>query len=106
MSNVIQFPKITRLPEYEPSGYRINLYTEDQIELVLFCVNICEDQDSTKKYARKDLKNMDPVFVMVRMNVCLDNKIISTKAKEAIFKIVNSIEVIPISSLQSHWLIH
>ena len=74
MSNVIQFPLNARSPEYEPSGYRINLYTEDQIEVVLLCVNLCEEQDSTKKYARKDLKLMDPVFVMVRMNVCLDNK--------------------------------
>lgn len=100
MSNVIQFPLNARLPEYEPSGYRINLYTEDQIEVVLLCVNLCEEQDSTKKYARKDLKLMDPVFVMVRMNVCLDNKFLSQPAKEAILKIVNSIEVIPISSLQ------
>jgi len=100
MSNVIQFSLNARSPEYEPSGYRINLYTEDQIEVVLLCVNLCEEQDSTKKYARKDLKLMDPVFVMVRMNVCLDNKFLSQQAKEAILKIVNSIEVIPISSLQ------
>jgi len=97
MSNVIQFPK-----KYVPSprGYRINLYTEEEISMVLLCLNLSESQDSTKKWLRKDLRSVDPMFVMNRMWDALDSTLLSKYAKETIKRIVNSIEVIPLSALE------
>lgn len=97
MDNVIQFPK-----KYVPSprGYRINLYTEEEISMVLLCLNLSESQDSTHKWLRKDLRSIDPLFVMNRMWDALDSKLLSKYAKETIKRIVNSIEVIPLSALE------
>ena len=95
MNNVIQFPK----KHVDPNlGYRINLYTEEEIYVVLLCLNMTEEITSTKKYIVADLKTLDPVFVMRRMYDCLDNTLLSTKAKEHIRNIVNSIEVISITT--------
>jgi len=95
MSNIINFPK-----KYSPSptGYRINLYTEAEISIVLLCCNIGENQDSHKKYMKSDLRTLDPVFVINRMHECIDGTLLSRESKETIKKITNSIEVISLST--------
>ena len=42
MDNVVKFPKKRTS---EPTGYRINLYTEDDITIVLTCLNLSDDMD-------------------------------------------------------------
>lgn len=97
-NNVIQFPNKQQVDDV---GYRINLYTEEEIYIVLLCLNMTEPMDSTRKYVTSDLRHLDPVFVMTRMYESLDSTLLSTKAKEHIKRIVNSIEVISISSLSN-----
>jgi hypothetical protein len=97
-NNVIQFPIKQKVDDV---GYRINLYTEEEIYIVLLCLNMTEKIDSTKKYVTTDLRHLDPVLVMTRMYESLDSTLLSIKAKEHIKRIVNSIEVISISSLSN-----
>jgi len=96
MSNIIKFP---RRQQTSPTGYRINLYTEEEISIVLLCCNIREDQDSHKKYMKSDLRTLDPVFVINRMYGCIDGTLLSRESKETIKKITNAIEVISLSTL-------
>ena len=53
MSNILKFPKKHK---WEPTGYRINLYTEEDIYIVLLCLNLTDDLDDPKKWVRQDLR--------------------------------------------------
>ena len=46
MGNVIKFPK--KMRKQEQTGYRINLYTEEDILVVLTCLNLTDDLDDDK----------------------------------------------------------
>lgn len=81
-------------------GYRINLYTEEEISIVLLCLNILEDMNSETKWLRRDLRSLDPLFVMNKMWDALDCTLLSKEAKVIIRRIVNSIEIIPLSALE------
>ena len=64
-NNIIKFP--TKL-KWEPTGYRINLYMEEDIYIVLLCLNISDDLDDPKKWVRKDLRTLEPEFVIGKMD--------------------------------------
>lgn len=96
MGKVVKFPK--KRPS-EPTGYRISLYTEDDITIVLTCLNLSDDMDDDKKWIRKDLRTIEPEFVIEKMRGCLDSPILSEICKKNIFRIINSVEVIPLSDL-------
>ena len=96
MSNILKFPTKRK---WEPTGYRINLYTEEDIYLVLLCLNISDDLDDPKRWVRKDLRTLEPEFVIDKLNECLDNQAISEKTYKNIRRIMNSIEVVPLSAL-------
>ena len=95
MSNIVKFPSSAPAA---PTGYRINLYTEEEVSIVLLCCNLKEDQDSIKKYMKSDLRTLDPVFVINRMYGCIDGTLLSRESKETIKKITNAIEVISLSA--------
>jgi|TARA_B110000908_G_C10259757_1_gene458314 hypothetical protein len=95
-NNIIKFP--TKL-KWEPTGYRINLYTEEDIYIVLLCLNISDDLDDPKKWVRKDLRTLEPEFVIGKMDECLDNQVLSEKIKKTIRRIMSSAEVVPLSAL-------
>jgi|TARA_B100001540_G_scaffold24361_1_gene19905 hypothetical protein len=97
MSNILKFPKKHR---WEPTGYRINLYTEEDIYIVLLCLNISDDLDDPKKWVRQDLRTLEPEFVIDKMSDCLDNQIISDPCKKQIRRIIQSAEVLPLSALR------
>lgn len=96
MDNVVKFPKKRTS---EPTGYRINLYTEDDITIVLTCLNLSDDMDDDKKWVRRDLRTMEPEFVISKMKMCLESPILSEICKKSIFRIINSVEVLPLSVL-------
>ena len=98
MSNILRFPTKKK---WEPTGYRINLYTEEDIYIVLLCLNISDDLDEPQKWVRKDLCTLEPEFVIDKMSTCLDNQVLSDACKKSIRKIINSIEVIPLSALHN-----
>tara|TARA_E500000331_G_scaffold99303_2_gene96111 strand:+ start:6762 stop:7070 length:309 start_codon:yes stop_codon:yes gene_type:complete len=99
-SNIIFFPKHKIS---SPTGYRINLYTEEQIDIVLFCINMTLDRNDPSRYTRKDLKSLDPEYVISKMTLCLDSTFLSKSAKEQIRKIIHSIEIIPLSVLKQNY---
>ena len=78
MGDVVKFPK----KKYqEPTGYRINLYTEEEILVVLTCLNLTDDLDDNQRWIRQDLRTLEPEFVIERMKTCLDSHILSSEFK-------------------------
>ena len=97
MGNVIKFPK--KMRKQEQTGYRINLYTEEDILVVLTCLNLTDDLDDDKKWSRKDLRTLEPEFVINKLDICLDSPILSDSFKREIKRIISSVEVLPLSVL-------
>ena len=76
----------------EPTGYRINLYTEEEILVVLTCLNLTDDLDDNQRWIRQDLRTLEPEFVIERMKTCLDSHILSSEFKRGIHQIIGSVE--------------
>lgn len=98
--NVVKFPK--KKPS-EPTGYRINLYTEEDIVIVLTCLNLSDDMDDDKKWIRKDLRTLEPEYVMRKMHDCLESPLLSSVCKKQITRIIRSVEVLPLSKLYAEF---
>ncbi len=74
--------------------YRIPLYSDMDIDLVLFCVNAFGETD--KRVIIDDLVKMDPVDVMKCIDFAFESEYISNITKSHIECIRKSIEEIPI----------
>lgn len=73
--------------------YRIPLYTDLDINLVLFCVNAFGDTE--KRIIIDDLIKMDPVEVIKCIDFAMESEYISSMTKSHIESIRKSIEEIP-----------
>jgi hypothetical protein len=73
--------------------YRICLYTDLEVELVIAALNTYPDSD--KRYTTDMLPALDPIFVRKALDFSIGNSIISDVAKIAINKIINNMEEIP-----------
>lgn len=87
MNNVIKFPDKFRK---ESRHYRIPLYSEWDVTLVLFCVNAFGTSD--KRIIIDDLLQMDPVEVIECLDSAMESDIISSMAKNHIACIRKSVE--------------
>ena len=87
MSNILKFPNKFRK---EARRYRIPLYTDADIEIVLFCVNAFGV--TPNRNMMDDLLAMDPIEVMECLDIASQSDIISTVAKNHIRCIRESIE--------------
>jgi hypothetical protein len=87
MNNILKFPDKFRK---EPRRYRIPLYTDADIEMVLFCVNAFGV--TPNRNMMDDLLAMDPIEVMECLDIARESDIISSVAKEHIRCIRESIE--------------
>jgi len=87
MSNILKFPDKFRK---EARRYRIPLYTDADIEIVLFCVNAFGV--TPNRNMMDDLLAMDPIEVMECLDIASQSDIISNVAKEHIRCIRESIE--------------
>ena len=96
MSNIVKFPKSFR--KTTPSGFKINLYSESEVEMVLFCVNIWGRHDT--KYFRDDVRAFKPDFVIDALQRAYDSNLLSYEAREIINKIMKSIEPIHTPSMK------
>ncbi len=85
--NILKFPDKFRK---EPRRYRIPLYTDADVELVLFCVNAFGVTPERKMM--DDLLEMDPIEVIECLDIARESDIISNVAKEHIRCIRESIE--------------
>jgi hypothetical protein len=87
MSNILKFPDKFRK---EARRYRIPLYTDADIEIVLFCVNAFGVTPNRNMI--DDLLSMDPIEVMECLDIASQSDIISNVAKNHIRCIRESIE--------------
>jgi hypothetical protein len=90
MAEILKFPdKHLNIPR----RYRITLYTDYEIELVLFTLNTYPEAD--KRYVVDDLTTLDPIFVKKSLDFALSSSIISDVAKKSISKILDNMQEIP-----------
>lgn len=89
MGKVVNFPD--RFLSHR--RYRISLYTDFEVELVLAALNTYPECE--KKYNADILTTLDPIFVRKALDFSLGNSIISDVAKVAIQNIINNMEEIP-----------
>ena len=96
MSNVVKFPK--SFQKTPTNGFKINLYSESEVEMVLFCVNIWGRHDT--KYFRDDVRTFKPDFVIDALQRAYDSNLLSYEARDIINKIMKSIEPIHTPSMK------
>lgn len=91
MNNVLKFPDRFYRGK---RAYRIPLYTDHDIDLVLFCVNAYGETEN--RVIIDDLIKMDPVDVMKSIDFALQSEYISNVTKEHLECIRKSVEELPI----------
>jgi hypothetical protein len=89
MAEILKFPDRF----FPHRRYRISLYTDFDVELVLTALNTYPECD--KRYTPEMLNTLDPIFVRKALDFCMDNSIISDVAKVAIQHIIDNMEEIP-----------
>lgn len=88
---------ILKFPEKFFSGkrlYRIPLYTDMDVNIVIFCVNAFGETNN--RITVTDLIKMDPVDVIKCIDFSIDSNYISNDAKYHLTCIRKSIEELPI----------
>lgn len=91
MNNVLKFPDKFHMGK---RAYRIPLYSDSDIELVLFAVNAFGETDN--RIIIDDLVKMDPVEVIKSIDFALESEYISKMTKEHLECIRKSVEELPI----------
>lgn len=87
MSNVVKFPI---RHSTTPRHYRIPLYTESDVELVLFCLNGFGNTD--ERLNQHDLCVTDPVYVMKCLDIAYESELLCSNTKSYIKAIRDSVE--------------
>lgn len=88
--SIIKFPK--QYIKTNPQGFKINLYTEKEVEMTLFCMNTWFD--SELKITRDSLRGLGSGEVMSSLERGYHSGLLSDDAKKVINKIVASVEPI------------
>ena len=95
MDNVIKFP--TQGPAVI-QGYRMSFYNEKEIDLALLCLNVFGF--SYKKYDRKSLKQLDPIYIKECMIRAYNSELLSTVAKKILMNIIDNMEEIALPAVK------
>jgi len=90
MNNIVNFPK--QYIRTATNGFKINLYTEQEVEMALFCVNIWGDV--TYKVSMNSLRTLSSEYVLLSLERGYRSGLLSDEAKRVINKIIASIEPI------------
>jgi len=90
MAEILKFPD--KLLPF-PRRYRITLYTDYEVELVLVALNTYPDTE--KKYFAEDLVGLDPIFVKKCIDFATTSSIISDGAKKHLHAILDNIQELP-----------
>lgn len=88
--SIIKFPR--HYIKTNPEGFKINLYTEKEVEMTLFCMNTWFD--SELKITRDSLRGLGSDEVLSSLERGYHSGLLSDDAKKVINKIVTSIEPI------------
>ena len=89
--------RVLKFPDPQPKtiqGYRMSFYTEKEIDLALLCLNVFGF--SYKKYDRKSLKQLDPIYIKECMIRAYNSELISALAKKVLMQIIDNMEEIAI----------
>ena len=86
-ANVIKFPK--RFQKTTALGLAIKLYTEEEVDMVLFCLNIFGDEN--KSYRKEELRAIDPHFALGCMKKAYSSHLLSPDAKSIIHYIMKNV---------------
>lgn len=90
MAEILKFPNKI-LPFNR--RYRITLYTDYEIELVLVALNTYPETE--KKMTVEDLSTLDPIFVKKSLDFAMTSSIISDNAKKSISIILDNMQELP-----------
>lgn len=91
-AKVIKFPK--RFQKTTQLGLAIRLYTEEEVHLVLHCLNSFGTHP--QKYIQSDLRSIDPEYAIQCIKTALDSYLLSPDAKALISYIMgNVVKVMP-----------
>mgnify|MGYP003625570258 FL=1 len=97
MGQLISFPK--QYNNRPVIGLRINIYNEEQIEIILLAVNHFGGWD--KKIVKEDIKNLDPQFTINSLKLLKNSFSTWIFSKEAIAiadDLLESVEEITVKS--------
>ena len=86
-AEIITFPK--QFKRTTSLGVSINLYSEEEVEMVLFCLNIFGHKE--KIYTKEDLRVADPVYTLVCMKEAYKSHLLSPDAKSIIYYIMKNV---------------
>ena len=86
-AKIINFPKQYR--RSTPLGVAIKLYTEEEVEMVLFCLNIFGDRE--KPFTQKELRSADPHYTLNCMRTAHNSFLLSHDAKAIISYIMRNV---------------
>jgi len=89
-SNLIHFPR--PYLRTATNGFKINLYTEQEVEMTLFCINIWGDIKF--KVTQDGLRGLSSDFVLTSLERGYYSGLLSDEAKRVINSIIQSIEPI------------
>ena len=91
-AQVINFPK--QFQKTTEIGLAIKLYSEEEIEMALFCLNIFGSEN--KSYTKETMRAIDPYFALECMKKAHTSNLLSPDAKSMIHVIMKNVtEVIP-----------
>ena len=93
--------RVLKFPDPQPNtiqGYRMSFYTEKEIDLALLCLNVFGF--SYKKYDRKSLKQLDPIYIKECMIRAYNSELISALAKKVLMQIIDNMEEIAIPAVK------
>ena len=91
-NNIVKFPK--KYQKTSPVGKVINLYTDEEIDMVLFCLNIFGKNNLS--YIKEDLRTVDPYYTMGCLKAAHSSFLLSNDAKAIISYIMKNVtEVMP-----------
>lgn len=86
--------KIYKFPEvHTVKGYKIPLYSDEEIELTLLVVN--HYSDLPYKVDQDNLTSIDPVIILNALNEAKKSRIFSFIAEKIMNKILSNVEEIP-----------
>ena len=89
--------RVLKFPDPQPKtiqGYRMSFYREKVIDLALLCLNVFGF--SYKKYDRKSLKQLDPIYIKECMIRAYNSELISALAKKVLMQIIDNMEEIAV----------
>ena len=92
MGQLIKFPPRRKSPQL---GLRINIYTEEQIEIVLLAVNHFGGWH--EKIEQSDIQNLDPQFTINSLKAMVNSFstwIFTKEAKDIAQNLIDSVEEI------------